>query len=58
MLAAEGLLSMCDVQRAPLKLCWRVPLEVRGCFLSGCGVGASTEEVLFMCDVQQAPLEL
>ena len=37
---------MCDVQLAPLELWWRAPFEVKGCVLSGWGVGASTEEVL------------
>ena len=37
---------MCDVQRAPLELWWRAPLEVWGSALSGWGVGGSTGEVL------------
>ena len=35
-----------DVQLAPLELWWRAPFEVKGCVLSGWGMGASTEEVL------------
>ena len=37
---------MCDVQQAPLELCWRPPVELWGCVLSGRDVGGSTGEVL------------
>ena len=37
---------MCDVQWALLELWWRPPVELRGCVLSGWGVGGSTGEVL------------
>ena len=45
-LAVEGLLSLCDVQRAPLEFWWRAPLEVWGSALYGWGVGGFMGEVL------------
>ena len=37
---------MCDVQLAPLELWWRAPLEVKGCVLSGWGVGGFMGDAL------------
>ena len=37
---------MCDIQLAPLELCWRSPLKLCGCVLSAWGVGGSMGDVL------------
>ena len=57
-LAEEGLLSLCDVQQAPLKLWWRAPLEEQGCVLSGWGVHVSMGEVLSTFGVMGSSLIL
>ena len=46
LLAAEDLLSMCDVQQAPLEFWWRAPLDMRCSVLTGWGVGGSMGRVL------------
>lgn len=47
LLAAEGVLLMCDVQWDPLELWWRAPLEVWSCVLTGWGAGGSRKDALY-----------
>ena len=49
---------MCDVQLAPLELCWRAPLKLCGCVLSGWGVNGSMGNILSTFGIRGSSLIL
>ena len=58
LLAAEVLLSICDVQCATLKFCCRDRLDLWVCVLSGCGVCGSPSEVVSTLGTRGSPVIL